>query len=54
MLSEEEAKERFEESDQNGDGLVTWSEYLFDSYGVDEDENTIPKSDGSEEDQVNA
>lgn len=39
MLSEEEAKERFEETDENGDGVVTWSEYLSDYYGIESGED---------------
>lgn len=39
MLSEEEGKERFEDADENGDGVVTWAEYLSDSYGIDSDED---------------
>lgn len=35
MLSEEEARERLEEVDENGDGKVTWAEYAADAYGKD-------------------
>lgn len=45
MLSEEEAKERFEESDGNGDGAVTWSEYLADYYGIEGDNNVKEQMD---------
>lgn len=47
MLSEEEANERLEDADENGDGIVTWSEYLSDAYGV-EDENQISISEENE------
>lgn len=53
MLSEEEAKERFEDADENGDGVVTWSEYLSDSYGIDSEEDptklSLEVKDGEEE-----
>lgn len=49
MLSEEEAKERFEETDENGDGVVTWSEYLSDYYGIESDENNIKQPMDSDE-----
>lgn len=53
MLSEEEAKERFEDADENDDGVVTWSEYLSDSYGIDSEEDPAKLSfevkDGEEE-----
>lgn len=40
MLSEEEAQERLEDADEDGDGYVTWQEYVVDSYGFDgSDEN---------------
>lgn len=43
MLSEEEARERQEDADDNGDELVTWEEYLADAYGMEgnEDANFI-------------
>lgn len=41
MLSEEEAAERFEDADENNDHLVTWKEYLSDTYGVDSSEFSI-------------
>lgn len=37
MLSEEEARERLEDADEDDNGIVTWNEYLSDTYGVDED-----------------
>lgn len=45
MLSEEEAKERMEDADENEDGKVSWAEHVADSYGgengdeEDRDEN---------------
>lgn len=43
MLSEEEARERMEDADDNGDGIVTWEEYIADAYGMEgnEDANFI-------------
>lgn len=35
MLSEEEAKERMEDADENNDGKVTWDEYVSDAYGLE-------------------
>nr|CAI5849100.1 unnamed protein product [Callosobruchus analis] len=48
MLSEEEAKERLEDADENNDGLITWKEYLSDSYGIESDENTLDISEENE------
>lgn len=39
MLSEEEAKEKLEDADEDNDGRVSWNEYLTDTYGVDSDED---------------
>lgn len=36
MLSEEEAKERLEDADENGDEKITWDEYIKDTYGLDD------------------
>ncbi|XP_063242709.1 reticulocalbin-2 [Bacillus rossius redtenbacheri] len=50
MLSEEESEDRFEDADENEDGVVTWQEYISDSYGIqdsDEEDNEI--DDNSEE-----
>ncbi|CAG9853696.1 unnamed protein product [Phyllotreta striolata] len=41
MLSEEEAQDRLEDADENHDGKVTWEEYLADTYGLDNGENSI-------------
>ena len=38
MLSEEEAKERLEDADENNDGRVTWDEYVADTYGMESGE----------------
>lgn len=40
MLTEEEARERLEDADENNDGRVTWEEYVQDTYGM-EDSNEI-------------
>ncbi|XP_060519044.1 reticulocalbin-2 isoform X2 [Cylas formicarius] len=41
MLSEEEAIERLEDADENNDGVVTWTEYVSDTYGAGEDAESI-------------
>jgi len=45
MLSEEESKERFEEVDENGDGRVSWREYVEETFGIDADDTAIPLQD---------
>ncbi|XP_069674456.1 reticulocalbin-2 [Periplaneta americana] len=54
MLSEEESQDRFEDADENEDGLVTWAEYIADSYGIQDsdEENDISNEDKSEEDKL--
>lgn len=54
MLSEEESQERFEDADDNEDGVVTWSEYIADSYGINgsDEDNSISNGDNSEENKV--
>ncbi|XP_023942951.2 reticulocalbin-2 [Bicyclus anynana] len=37
-LSKEEAEERMSEADENRDGIVTWQEYVRDTFGVDGDD----------------
>ncbi|XP_055709640.1 reticulocalbin-2 [Phlebotomus papatasi] len=44
MLSQEEANDRFQDVDADNNGLVTWNEYLKDTYGM-ETENEIRDSD---------
>ena len=38
-LSKEESNERFEDSDANRDGVVTWLEYRQEEFDIDEDED---------------
>ena len=38
MLSEEESQDRFEDSDENEDGKVTWQEYLMDTFDIKDNE----------------
>ena len=45
MLSEEESKERLQEVDDNEDGLVSWKEYVEETYGLDSDDVAIPMQD---------
>ncbi|XP_064121708.1 reticulocalbin-2-like isoform X2 [Macrobrachium nipponense] len=51
MLSEEESTERLEEVDDDEDGYVTWSEYISETYGINdpEDQELLGKTDQEEE-----
>lgn len=48
MLSEEEAKDRLEDADEDNNGIVTWKEYLSDTYGINSDENNLHLSDDND------
>lgn len=48
MLSEEEAKDRFEDADEDNDGRITWNEYLADAYGMDGSKETFDLSEENE------
>jgi hypothetical protein len=54
MLSVEESQDRFEDADENEDGVVTWSEYIADSYGINDndEDNDVSVEDRSEENKV--
>jgi hypothetical protein len=54
MLSEEESQDRFEDADENEDGVVTWAEYIADSYGISgsDEDNEVSSEDKSEESKV--
>jgi hypothetical protein len=54
MLSVEESQDRFEDADENEDGVVTWSEYIADSYGINgnDEDNDVSVEDKSEENKV--
>lgn len=41
MLSKEEAEEHLEDADENGDGRITWAEYISDAYGSDETDEAL-------------
>lgn len=41
MLSEEEAKERMEDGDENRDGKMSWEEYVEEAYGMHDDEQDL-------------
>ncbi|KAF5275574.1 hypothetical protein FQA39_LY06686 [Lamprigera yunnana] len=41
MLSKEEANEHLEDADDDGDGKVSWMEYLVDTYGSDSNEDSL-------------
>lgn len=49
MLSEEESKERFQEVDENEDGLVTWQEYIQETFGLTDENLAIPLHDLEEQ-----
>lgn len=40
-LAVEEASDRFEDCDEDGDHKVTWAEYLKDTYGMDADDPSL-------------
>jgi hypothetical protein len=54
MLSEEESQDRFEDADENEDGVVTWSEYIADAYGISSsnEDNDVSNEDRVEENKV--
>lgn len=41
MLSEEEARERLEDADEDNDGKVTWEEYVADAYGMGDSDESL-------------
>ena len=45
MLTEEEAEEKFEDADEDSDGLVSWSEHLADAYGGSDHDEIIQNED---------
>lgn len=49
MLSEEEATERLEDADADNNGIITWNEYLADTYGIDSDEDSLNIADDNEQ-----
>ena len=38
-LSQEESEERFEDNDENDDGIITWAEYKSSEFDLDDDED---------------
>ncbi|KAL7633277.1 UNVERIFIED_CONTAM: hypothetical protein RMT77_016382 [Armadillidium vulgare] len=50
MLSEEESEERMDEIDENSDGVVTWEEYISETYGIKNPED-IPLLEGSDREE---
>ena len=52
MLSREESLERFEETDENEDGIVTWAEHVKETYGLD-DPSSIDLSQFDDQDDNN-
>nr|CAD7430550.1 unnamed protein product [Timema monikensis] len=55
MLSREESQDRFEDADENQDGVVTWGEYVADTYGIrgsEEGEDDEPEFGEDTEDKL--
>nr|CAD7439409.1 unnamed protein product [Timema bartmani] len=54
MLSGEESQDRFEDADENQDGVVTWGEYVADTYGIrgSEEEDDEPEFGEDAEDKL--
>ncbi|KAK7001255.1 hypothetical protein SK128_020156, partial [Halocaridina rubra] len=50
----EESAERMDEVDDDEDGYVTWSEYISETYGIDdpEDQQLLDQGDQEEEQRV--
>ena len=48
-LSEEDSKDRFEDSDEDMDGLVTWAEYKAEEYDFNEEEVDLEDPEMAEE-----
>lgn len=48
-LSEEDSKDRFEDADEDMDGLVTWKEYKAEEYDFGEEEVDLEDPEMAEE-----
>lgn len=48
MLSEEEANDRFEDADEDNNQIITWKEYLSDTYGIESNENSLDIAEDNE------
>ena len=48
-LSEEDSKDRFEDADEDMDGLVTWAEYKAEEYDFGEEEVDLEDPEMAEE-----
>lgn len=51
-LAAEEASDRFEDCDENGDHKVTWMEYIKDTYGMDSEEEEKNEVDEDSQDKM--
>lgn len=51
-LSEEEAEDRFEDVDEDNNDLISWAEYLKETYGLDENEYTPTFGENKDEDKI--
>uniref|UniRef100_A0A336K9U9 Reticulocalbin-3 n=1 Tax=Culicoides sonorensis TaxID=179676 RepID=A0A336K9U9_CULSO len=50
-LGAEEAQDRFEDCDENGDHKVTWAEYIKDTYGMESEEEGLEKNEVEDDSQ---
>ena len=48
-MSEEDSKDRFEDADENMDGMVTWAEYKAEEYHFGEDDVDLEDPEMAEE-----
>lgn len=51
-LAAEEASDRFEDCDEDGDHKVTWAEYIKDTYGMDSEEDMKNEVDEDSQDKM--
>uniref|UniRef100_T1J078 Reticulocalbin-3 n=1 Tax=Strigamia maritima TaxID=126957 RepID=T1J078_STRMM len=52
LLSLEESKERLEEADADEDGRVSWAEYISETYGISDDDESLNSQDLAEEQKM--
>lgn len=48
-LTADDAQNKFQEADSDGDGFVTWGEHLSDTWGVPNDENMLSSEEYKDE-----
>jgi hypothetical protein len=47
MLTEEEAEEKFEDTDENKDGRVSWEEHVIETYGTTDPDEILRNDDNN-------